>query len=356
MTAWHLRTSRFVDPMGALRLGHFVDVLQRFPAGHLLDLGAGHGLFSRLAADLGWRVTAVDARDERFPRDDRVRWVRADVRDFDEYEGVDLVACLGLWYHLTLDDQVALARRMAPRPVILDTHFAMPRRKDHHHHADRVSDLVQQDGYEGRLYSETGLHTRPTASWGNELSFWPTVPTLERQFYDAGYDVLEHLSPPPCADRHYVVVRSWSPEHQAWMDGLISTYRKMSDPGAAPCDPAAASLAAASLGANGGSGRGLVAAVARLGRGRRGGLGRQRSPQGTNPPGSGVSSARGAGSTAEKVSSPAERIGAGLGTGDSGRGTVEQDGVLQGTARQDVIDLIAGAREPRTAERGESGR
>jgi hypothetical protein len=190
-------------------MAQFVDALGRFPVGHLLDLGAGHGIFSRLAADLGWQVTAVDARADRFPADPRVRWVVSDVRDFDQYEDVTVVANLGLWYHLTLEDQRRLAERAAPRPLVLDTHVAMPRLTDHHEqHRPRVSALVSEDGYQGRLYLESGMETRATASWGNRYSFWPTLATLERELYDAGYDVLEQVSPPHAPDRRYFVARS----------------------------------------------------------------------------------------------------------------------------------------------------
>ena len=63
----------------ARRMQLFDALIGRFPEGRLVDLGAGHGQFSLRAADAGWSVTAVDARETRFPPDDRITWVRQDV-------------------------------------------------------------------------------------------------------------------------------------------------------------------------------------------------------------------------------------------------------------------------------------
>jgi hypothetical protein len=233
VTTWFQTATRFRDPAGAIRMAQFVDALARFPVGHLVDLGAGHGMFSQLAADLGWQVTAVDARAERFPDDPRVRWVVADVRDFDEYDDVTVVANLGLWYHLTLADQLLLAKKAAPRPLILDTHFALPRASDHRWH--RMSELVSDRGYEGRLYSEEGLELTPTASWGNSSSFWPTVAGLEKQLFDAGYDVFEQVSPPHAPDRRYFVARSFGTDSdRAKLDALLAPYNEIEYPEAQP--------------------------------------------------------------------------------------------------------------------------
>ena len=97
-----------------------------FTPGRLVDLGAGHGAFSIRAADAGWDVTAVDARTTRFPDDARIQWIHQDVRET-SLQGYDLIVNLGLFYHLTLDDQLSLLDRAAGTPMILDTHVATER-------------------------------------------------------------------------------------------------------------------------------------------------------------------------------------------------------------------------------------
>ena len=104
------------------RIEIFSRLLDLFQPGRLVDLGAGHGEFS-VAADAGWQVTAVDARTERNLPASGVTWVEADVRDVD-LEGFDVVACLGLFYHLTAEDQIDFLARCRKTPLIIDTHVA----------------------------------------------------------------------------------------------------------------------------------------------------------------------------------------------------------------------------------------
>ena len=152
----------------------FDTMLGWFSPGHLVDLGAGHGLYSIRAADAGWKVTAIDARTVRFPEDPRITWLHEDVRNT-SLEGYDLIVNLGLFYHLTLDDQLFLLDRAAGTPMILDTHVATKQPKGY-----GLSEPVRQRGYSGRLYSEANKQDRPTASWGNLDSFWPTPAALRQ--------------------------------------------------------------------------------------------------------------------------------------------------------------------------------
>jgi hypothetical protein len=152
-----------------------------------VDLGAGHGAFSVRAADAGWEVTAVDARTTRFPDDPRIRWVHQDVRHT-ELQGYDLIANLGLFYHLTLDDQLALLDRAIGTPMILDTHVATDAP-----HRYNLSEPVRQRGYDGRLYSEPRAGDdspgAARAAWGNASSFWATPTALHQMLDDRGWDV-----------------------------------------------------------------------------------------------------------------------------------------------------------------------
>ncbi|MFD1824937.1 class I SAM-dependent methyltransferase [Mumia zhuanghuii] len=166
------------------RLSTFDTMLGWFPPGRLVDIGAGHGAFSTRAADCGWTVTAVDARSVRFPDDPRVTWVERDVREAELY-GYDLIVNLGLLYHLTLDDQLSLLDRASGIPMILDTHVSPPKAQGW-----GLSEPTRLRGYTGRLYSEEGLQHKPTASWGNDQSFWPTPRALRRMLHERGWNVL----------------------------------------------------------------------------------------------------------------------------------------------------------------------
>jgi hypothetical protein len=148
-----------------------------------VDLATGHGKFARVAAESGWRVTAVDARTERWPeeRPANTEWVQADIRDVD-LEPFDLVLCLGLFYHLTLDDQLDLLDRVRV-PIIIDTHIDHGVTK----HEDKLSERVELGGYRGRLYQEPG---RLTSSWGNDQSFWPDLESFHRMLAQAGFPLV----------------------------------------------------------------------------------------------------------------------------------------------------------------------
>ncbi len=177
------------------RLTTFRDVLRALRPGRLLDLGTGHGAFALIGQELGWSVTAVDARTERMPMTAGIDWREGDVRTFD-VTGYDCIALLGLLYHLEFADVRDLLRRCAGTPTILDTHTART--------VDRVD-----EGYEGRTFTEIAdytperLATTSTASWGNPTSWWPTRPALVRLLRDSGYRTILVLDPPTGADRTF---------------------------------------------------------------------------------------------------------------------------------------------------------
>ena len=160
--------------------------------GRLLDLATGHGKFAGVASELGWAVTAVDARTERFPEADDIDWVQSDLRDY-EIGNFDVISLLGIFYHLELEDQLKLLTRCSGTMTIIDTHVAL-----------RAE--VTEGGYEGRFFSEN-LEV-PTASWINETSFWPTEESLVRMLHANGFEFVFKLIPPPTrVDRTWYICK-----------------------------------------------------------------------------------------------------------------------------------------------------
>jgi 2-polyprenyl-3-methyl-5-hydroxy-6-metoxy-1,4-benzoquinol methylase len=179
----------------------FHSLVSPLKPGKMLDLGAGSGNFSLLAAQMGWEVTAVDARSMRTPDPETeedpeqaelirsIRWVESDVREFPiESERYDLICILGLMHHLEVEDQLKLLGRSSDALTLLDVRIA--------------PEIVVTEGpYEGLYFHERGKSREgrerlPQASWGNELSFRHTEESLLRLIRYCGYAHVMPMRPP----------------------------------------------------------------------------------------------------------------------------------------------------------------
>ena len=196
------------------RLVIFRSLLEQLRPGRLLDLATGHGAFALIAHDLGWEVTAVDARVERMPMTPGISWVQGDVRNFPT-EGYDVVTVLGLLYHLEIEAQIDLLRRCSTSLTILDTHVSR-----------RPTSLLE--GYLGHHFTEVLEDTR--ASWGNPVSFWVTEESLYRLLLTSGYSsILKVVPPPVTVDRTFYVATSAAGERlnqfRSGFNDVSQTYR-----------------------------------------------------------------------------------------------------------------------------------
>jgi SAM-dependent methyltransferase len=172
------------------RLRIFRDLLAPLRPGRLADVACGHGKFALIANDLGWKVTAIDARTERMPLTPGIEWVQQDVRDFDP-EGFDCIGLLGIVYHLDVQTQIALFRKLAGKLTIIDTHIAR-------------MEKVKRAGYRGvTFYEEDAL----TASIGNKESFWASEPELVRMLLVCGFRDVYVMKPWYRVDRTFFIAR-----------------------------------------------------------------------------------------------------------------------------------------------------
>jgi len=172
------------------RLRIFRDLLAPLPPGRFADIACGHGKFALIARELGWEVTAIDVRTERMPFTPGIEWVQQDVRDFDP-QGFDCIGLLGIVYHLEVEAQIALFRKLAGKLTIIDTHVS-PRR------------MRKLAGYRGRTFREKDA---PTASFRNKKSFWATESELVRMLLDCGCRDVYVRKPWYRADRTFFVAR-----------------------------------------------------------------------------------------------------------------------------------------------------
>jgi len=159
----------------------------------LVDLGCGPCLFAKVARDEGFKVTAVDSRTDRIPPPEElgsISFVQSDVRYFD-IRDYDVVAILGLLYHLDLDDQMRLLRKANGSTVIVDTQFHDPARIRANPDPWEL-EIVNRNGYRGVNFPE-GDNTQ--ASWKNRQSFWPMEDSLIQMYTDAGYTSVTKVEP-----------------------------------------------------------------------------------------------------------------------------------------------------------------
>ncbi|ONG54005.1 hypothetical protein BKE38_11050 [Pseudoroseomonas deserti] len=176
---------------------------------HFLDVGAGPGHFSRVAARHGFAVTALDARPawalaEALDQPDAgglatPRWapraefrrLQADIRDIRNFDEHDVIGCIGLLYHLPLDDQARLLRRAAGRPVIVDTELydaarILPGR------ADRFEACRSEGRYGGALVAEK---QNVYSAVGPHRSFWFDEASILAFFRDQGRTRVTQVDP-----------------------------------------------------------------------------------------------------------------------------------------------------------------
>lgn len=188
-------------PDSKLKKGRFSEsILAPLTPGRLLDVGAGKGNVSLTAAGLGWQVTAVNADTLRLPeRDeaadpdlnvllDSITFVQADVRQLNiGQDAYDLISITGL-HELDVPDQVALVRKCAGTPLLIDARIASEQ-------IDVFGDyrgMLSQDHSEAREERDGG----EDASSRNASAFVHTEESLVRLLRDCGYPIVLQARPP----------------------------------------------------------------------------------------------------------------------------------------------------------------
>ena len=161
---------------------------------NVVDLGAGHCAFARIARKFGAEVTAVDGRENRVPEDIEslgIRFVRSDVREFN-LNSFDVVLIFGLLYHLGINDQISLLSRCQGKIVLIDTQVYWPDIVFPVPLFEWQLSLIEAGGYEGIVYPEK---TNVMASIGNRTSFWHTEASYEKLFSNCGFTELTAYRP-----------------------------------------------------------------------------------------------------------------------------------------------------------------
>jgi SAM-dependent methyltransferase len=165
----------------------------------VLDLGALEGQFAIEFALQGAEAVAIEGRETNAAKArvaaellqlERLEVRVEDVRDLsvERHGTFDVVLCLGLLYHLDAGDLFPFIDRLAEvctSLLILDTHVGLSPRKVHQHagHEYRGVSFAEHSSHASARQRERSLW----ASLDNELSFWPTRPSLLNALQRAGF-------------------------------------------------------------------------------------------------------------------------------------------------------------------------
>lgn len=196
------------EPDGTMhKASSFRTLLAPFRAGRLLDINSEKRNFPITSAHLGWQVTALNTRTPVDETDDdppeiaalleSISWQNVDLGTFpisrDDFE---MIVIHDLNHRHTLDQQLALLRRCAGTPVIVDARIASGR-------------VVDTGRYQGQYATENAA---PQAD-ASETPFMHTEDSLVRLLRDSGFPLVLISRPPHRQNMAFYVAlpKNWDP-------------------------------------------------------------------------------------------------------------------------------------------------
>jgi hypothetical protein len=184
---------RSEENMRSKALGLFRDSLKRIEGETLLDVACGEGLYSFTAANLGYKVSAIDGREDRVPLQQfKTQGIAFKKGLVEEAEfNYDIVLLSGIFYHLDLTQQLNLLHSLSEsscKSLIINTHVVNG--SSLLEWADRFVTKITFNGIEGSIYREgKDREKRPMASITNYFSFWHTEKSLIDLFNKFGFSI-----------------------------------------------------------------------------------------------------------------------------------------------------------------------
>lgn len=168
----------------------------------IVDLGCLEGGFATEFARLGMNSLGIEVRLSNYDNcmytkqnvDLRnLEFVNDDAWNVAKYGKFDAVFATGLFYHVDRPREfLQILSDVCNDVLFLETHFATDVPSAVHN----LSDLVENEGLQGRWYTEHDAQSREEleelkwASWANKRSFWIKKEYLLQAIYDVGFDMV----------------------------------------------------------------------------------------------------------------------------------------------------------------------
>jgi len=198
------------EPDGTMhKASSFRTLLAPFRAGRLLDINSEKRNFPITSAHLGWQVTALNTRTPIDDSDDdppevatlleSISWQTADVPTYPiSRDDFDMIVIHDLNHRHTLDEQLALVRRCAGTPLLVDARIA----------SGQVVDTGRYQGKPGPDAIDASTEPKPDLA---TAPFMHTEDSLVRLLRDCGFPLVLISRPPHRQDMAFYLAlpKNW---------------------------------------------------------------------------------------------------------------------------------------------------
>lgn len=157
------------------------------------DIACGHGKYSIIAKQSGFKTIGIDAREARVPIEKfnelQIKFKQSNLEDLTEINE-DICLLFGIFYHLDLGQQLDLINKINSKVVLIHTLIY----NDNSEEAFKLKHKTKQGNLEFAVYKEGNKReSRAKASMNNCFSIWHTEESLKNMFLNNGFKTFEKI-------------------------------------------------------------------------------------------------------------------------------------------------------------------
>ncbi len=159
----------------------------------IIDIACGHGKYSIIAKNSGFRTAAIDSRSERIPKEFKELGIDFKLSNLEDLQNINQDICLlfGIFYHLELCQQIDLLNKINSKITLIHTLIL----NNNSIEAFDLKHRTKLGNLDFAIYKEgNGRNARAKASMNNYFSTWHTEESLKNMFLNAGFKTFEKLN------------------------------------------------------------------------------------------------------------------------------------------------------------------